>query len=77
MRLRFGRAINPDKIRLKASDRLSRLSTNEVLDWADATMSGCWRMLEDYRKDPTSVDLNELEVGLHTLLGAVDVLRNR
>jgi len=66
----------PHTYRTKAAERLSKLASGDVLNWAYAYLSGVWRELEGY-DNGGHCDLDEVERGLQCLLGAVDALRRR
>lgn len=66
-----------DRVRVRASERLSRLDRGGVLDWTDVSMAGSWKALEDYRKHPSPELLDEAERGLQQALGGIDNLRVR
>jgi hypothetical protein len=66
-----------DPIRAKATKRLDRLATGDVLDWADAVGSGLAKALDDYRKQSTPESLLEAHQGAQSLLGVLDVLSKR
>lgn len=61
----------------KAYKRLRKLSTGEILDWADTAGSGIAKALMDYRKTGGLDPLNEAEMGLETLLASTQVLKER
>lgn len=69
--------IELDRVREKASKRLDRLATTDVLNWADAVGSGLARALDDYRKDGQPESLAEARQGVQSLLGVLDVLDRR
>jgi hypothetical protein len=73
----FTRKVPVNKLRERAAGRLERISRAEVLDWTDVSLSGVWKALEDYRKEPAADLLEEAERGLQMALGAVDDLRRR
>lgn len=69
------KADNP--IQAKVRKRFERLSTSDILDWADQAGSGVARCLQDYRNYGASESLHEARTGLEGLLTLVDVLQER
>lgn len=66
-----------DAVRAKAGERLSRLTTPEVLNWVDQAGTGIAKAFDDYRKMGDEVSLMEVDSGLASLAGALDVLKSR
>jgi hypothetical protein len=56
---------------------MERLSSAEILNWADMAGSGIARTLQDYRRHETPESLEEAKSGLLALLACVDVLEKR
>lgn len=80
MRLRHpsrDRAPEVDSVRVKASARLGRLKTPEVLNWADQAGSGVAKALDDYRRLGGRESLLEARDGISALAGVLDVLLSR
>ncbi|MEV4575902.1 hypothetical protein AB0K16_21920 [Nonomuraea jabiensis] len=77
----FFKKVAVHRLRERASERLQRVSRDEVFQWAEVAMAGAWKCLEDAHKttdaDELAVHLEELERGLQQVLGAVDNLRSR
>lgn len=71
------RAREADSVREKAEQRLARLSTPEVLNWADQAGSGVAKALDDYRRLGERESLLEAQDGISALAGVLDVLLNR
>lgn len=69
--------ISRKKTTSKARARLSRLATPDILNWADQAGSGVAKALDDYRRLGMTESLNEAQMGLETLLDAVEELRSR
>jgi hypothetical protein len=68
-------AISGEEERIRR--RLSRLSTTEILDWADQAGSGIARALSDFRRTQDPVALLEAEKGARTLQTVMVYLRER
>lgn len=57
-----------------ARRRVSRLSTNELLNWADVASAGLMRGFEDYRGKGDKRSLDEIRVTLISLTALTDEL---
>jgi len=71
------RARETDSVRNKAEQRMSRLPTPEVLNWADQAGTGVAKALDDYRRLGKRESLVEAQNGISALAGVLDVLLNR
>ena len=50
--------------RRKAARRVAKMSTHELLNWADAATMGVDKGFQDYRKEGDPVSLEEIRIGL-------------
>lgn len=66
-----------DSVRHKAEQRLSRLPTPEVLNWADQAGTGVAKALDDFRRLGERESLVEAQEGVSALAGVLDVLLSR
>lgn len=57
-----------------ARRRVSKLSTNELLNWADVASAGMMRGFEDYRGKGDRVSLDEIKITLVSLTALTDEL---
>jgi hypothetical protein len=64
-----------NRVRERAAKLLSRTSSGEVMNWTDVNMAGAWKAMEDFRKHPDSILLEEAERGLQQALGGIDALK--
>lgn len=69
--------VRHDHNRRKARQRMSRLPTVEILDWADQAGSGVAKALNDFRRDGNRESLEEARIGMQALLGTVEELQSR
>ena len=53
-----------DAERQKALRRVRKMSTHELLNWADAATMGIDKGFQDYRKEGDPVSLEEIRIGL-------------
>lgn len=58
----------------KARKRVAKLSTNELLGWADVAAAGMMRGFEDYRSKGQIVSLDEIKITLLSLSALTDEL---
>lgn len=72
-----GRAGSSDSVREKAKKRVSRVSTPDILNWADNAGSGVAKALDDYRRLGDKGSLDEAQRGISALAGVLDVLVDR
>lgn len=61
----------------RARRRVTRMSINELLDWADAAGSGMAKGFADYRKEGNMVSLEDIRLGLISLTALTDELIGR
>jgi len=74
----FRRAENPpDKVRIKAAKRLSKLSTTEVGIYAEVHFGETWQALSAYQRQPSVEAVEELRKNLSVLSAIGDVLDTR
>jgi hypothetical protein len=66
-----------DSVRRKAADRLGRVSTGQVMNWADEAVTGFYRSMDAYRMRNDQAALEELRKAVSMLAGALDVLEQR
>jgi hypothetical protein len=67
----------PDQVRERAQKRLSRLTTPDILNWADQAGTGIAKALDDYRRLGDQQSLDEAQNGISAVAGAIDVLSSR
>jgi len=67
----------PNATTTRAQKRVERLSTPEILQWADTAGAGISRALSDYQREGSRDSLEDAYTGLLTMLGVVEELRNR
>lgn len=60
-----------------ARRRVSKMSTRQMLDWADSAGSGMARAIDDYRKDRDVISLEEVRTALVALSAVIDELEAR
>jgi hypothetical protein len=70
-------APKPDSVRMVAAERLARVSTGEVLTWAEAAINGFHQNLDTYRARYDQAAFEELRKSVSMLSGAMDVLEHR
>lgn len=75
--MRLRKAPLPSSVTTKAHERVRRLPTSEILQWADTAGSGISRALSDYQRDGSQDSLEDAYAGLLTMLGVVEELRDR
>ena len=66
-----------DPIVEKARKRLARLSTHEILNWADSAGSGMAKAFDDFRKHGEKETLEEIERALKSMSAVVEELKAR
>jgi hypothetical protein len=66
-----------DSVRALARKRLGKVSSVEVLTWAESAVNGFHVYLDAYRGKADPADLDELRKAVSMLAGAVDVLESR
>lgn len=66
-----------DSVRKRAAKRLSKVSTNEVLVWAESAVNGFHRSLDAYRARNDQAAFEELRKAVSMMRGALDVLEDR
>lgn len=71
------RADETDSVRQRAEERLSRLQTTDILNWADQCGTGVAKALDDYRRLGETDSLIEAQNGVSALAGVIDVLLDR
>lgn len=71
------RAQEPDSVRLRAQERLSQVSSLEVVNWSEQAVNGFHRSLDEYRSHNDQAALRECRRAVSMLAGAVDVLEKR
>lgn len=62
--------LDPEKVKR----RISKLSTSELMDWADVAASGIMRHLDDFRRTPDEAHLGEISLAAATMGYVVDEL---
>lgn len=67
----------PNSTYARARKRLSTLTDEGLLNWADQAGSGVARALNDYRRDRAVEGLQEAKLGLDSLQALVDLLIER
>jgi len=78
MRIHTQRRVHEaDSVRMKAEQRLSRLATPDVLNWADQAGTGIAKALDDFRRLGERASLEEAQAGVSALAGVLDVLLAR
>jgi hypothetical protein len=65
------------KLLADASKRVSKLSTTDLLDWADAAGSGMAKGFMDFRKHGDYASLEDIGLGMITLQAVVYELKAR
>lgn len=66
-----------DSVRQRAAKRLRKVSTHEVLTWAETAVNGFHMNLDAYRLRADQAAFEELRKAVSMLRGAVDVLEER
>lgn len=61
----------------RARRRVARLSTHEILNWADSAGSGMAKAFDDYRKYGEEESLDELKQAVKSLEAVIEELRAR
>lgn len=68
----------PDDAELaRARRRVTRMSTHELLDWADQAGSGMAKAFSDFRREGTLIPLDEIRTALLALTAVTDELTAR
>jgi hypothetical protein len=68
----------PDDVELaRARRRVSRMSTHELLEWADQAGTGMAKAFADFRKEGSLASLDEISVALLALTAVTDELTAR
>ena len=65
--------IKPEQIR----NRVQRMDSSMLIEWADLAASGMQRQLDDFRRGPDEAHLGEIQVALITMGAVVDELGER
>jgi hypothetical protein len=65
--------ISPEKIRR----RVARITTDDLLMWADNAASGIQRQLDDFRREPDEAHLGEIKLAALSLDAVTDELALR
>lgn len=69
--------VSEDAELASARRRVRKVSTHDLLEWADAAGSGMAKGFGDYRKDRELVSLEEIRTALMSLLAVTDELYAR
>ena len=75
--MRLRRKPEPSETTARARKRVERLSTPEILTWADTAGAGIARALSDHQRDGNPDSLEDAYEGLLTMLGVVEELKHR
>lgn len=65
--------LDPERIKR----RITKLSTSELLDWADVAASGIMRHLDSFRRTPDEAHLGEISLAAVTMGYVVDELAEK